>query len=283
VRCIVSGAFGERFARIAEACGRSVTRLVARPGETVSADALRDALEHGAYDAVTAVHVETSTGVVADIAAYGSAVAGRDDVLLLVDAVSSVGGMRLDMDDVGADIVLAASQKALALPPGLSFISCSPRAMERAISLPDRGMYLDVMRMDEFWRQGETAGTPAIPQLYALDAQLAATGREGLAKRYARHTAMAAAVHEWVEDAAARGRGVGILAGDGVRAPTVSCLTIDGDAPRLAHLLRERGFEIGAGYGALAASTVRIGHMGDHTVREVKELLEALDDALGEL
>jgi aspartate aminotransferase-like enzyme len=283
VLALVSGAFGERFARIAESCGRSVTRLVAPPGETVSADALRDALEHGAYDAVTAVHVETSTGVIAEIAAYGSAVAGRGDVLLLVDAVSSVGGMRVDMDDAGADIVLAASQKALALPPGLSFISCSARAMERAISLPDRGMYLDVVRMDEYWHQGETAGTPAIPQLYALDAQLAAIGREGLAKRYARHAALAAAVHGWVEDAAARGRGVGILARAGVRATTVSCLTIDGDAPRLAHLLRERGFEVGAGYGALAASTVRIGHMGDHTVREVKQLLEALDDALLEL
>ncbi len=283
VLALVSGAFGERFARIAESCGRSVTRLVAPPGETVSADALRDALEHGAYDAVTAVHVETSTGVIADIAAYGRAVAARNDVMLLVDAVSSVGGMRVDMDDVRADIVLAASQKALALPPGLSFISCSARAMERAISLPDRGMYLDVVRMDEYWHQGETAGTPAMPQLYALDAQLAAIGREGLAKRYARHAALAAAVHGWVEDAAGRGRGVGILARAGVRATTVSCLTIDGDAPRLAHLLRERGFEVGAGYGALAASTIRIGHMGDHTVREVKQLLEALDDALLEL
>jgi aspartate aminotransferase-like enzyme len=284
VLSLVSGAFGERFARIAESCGRSVTRLVAPPGETVSVDALRDALEHGAYDAVTAVHVETSTGVVSDIAAYGRAIAAcGGDVLLLVDAVSSVGGMPVDMDDAGADIVLAASQKALALPPGLSFISCSARAMERAISLPDRGMYLDVMRMDEYWHQGETAGTPAIPQLYALDAQLAAIGREGLAKRYARHAAMAAAVHAWVEDASARGRGVGILARAGVRANTVSCLTIDGDAPRLAHLLRERGFEVGAGYGALAASTVRIGHMGEHTVREVRQLLAALDDALLEL
>jgi aspartate aminotransferase-like enzyme len=283
VLALVSGAFGERFARIAEACGRSVTRLVAPEGETVSADALRDTLEHGAYDAVTAVHVETTTGVVADIAAYGRAVGAHGDVMLLVDAVSSVGGIEVSMDAGGADIVLAASQKALALPPGLSFIACSARAMERALSLSDRGMYLDIVRMDEYWRKGETAGTPAIPQLYALDAQLAAIGREGLAKRYARHAAMAAAVHEWVSDATERGLGVGILARADVRASTVSCLTIEGDAARLGHLMRERGFEMGAGYGALAASTVRIGHMGDHTVREVRALLGALDDALGEL
>jgi aspartate aminotransferase-like enzyme len=282
VLSLVAGAFGERFARIAEACGRTVTRLVAPPGDAVSAETLSDALEHGAYDAVTAVHVETSTGAMADIASYGRALAERDDVLLLVDAVSSVGGVEVEMDDARMDIVLSASQKALAVPPGLSLIACSPRAMARARELPDRGMYLDVVRMDEYWRQGETAGTPAIPQLYALDAQLTAIAREGLAKRFARHRAMAAAVHEWAGDAGAL-RGVGLLAREAVRAPTVSCLTVEGDAVRLGQLLRERGFEVGAGYGALAASTIRIGHMGDHAVRDVRQLLEALENALGEL
>ncbi|HEV7703549.1 MAG TPA: aminotransferase class V-fold PLP-dependent enzyme, partial [Gemmatimonadaceae bacterium] len=233
VLSLVAGAFGERFARIAESCGRSVTRLVAEPGDVVSAEALGDALEHGAYDAVTAVHVETSTGAMADIASYGRSLAGRDDVLMLVDAVSSVGGVEVGMDAIGGDIVLAASQKALALPPGLSFIACSARAMRRARELPDRGTYLDVVRMDEYWSKGETAGTPAIPQLYALDAQLAAIGREGVGKRIARHAAMAALVERWVSEREGRGPRVGILAREGVRAPTVSCLTIDGDAPRL--------------------------------------------------
>ena len=106
VLSLVSGAFGERFARIAESCGRSVTRVVAPPGDTVSAEALAEALEHGAYDAVTAVHVETSTGAMADIAAYGRVVAERDDVLLLVDAVSSVGGVEVEMDAARVDIAL---------------------------------------------------------------------------------------------------------------------------------------------------------------------------------
>jgi aspartate aminotransferase-like enzyme len=283
VLSLVSGAFGERFARIAEACGHRVTRLVAAPGDSVSADALSDALEHGEYDAVTAVHVETSTGAMSDVAAYGRVLEGRDDVLLLVDAVSSVGGVKVEMDASRMDIVLSASQKALALPPGLSFIACSPRAMARARELPDRGMYLDVVRMDDYWRQGGTAGTPAIPQLYALDAQLAAIAREGLAARFARHRAMAAVVHEWAGGATASERGVELLAREALRAPTVSCLAVRGDAERLVQLLRERGFEVGAGYGALVATTIRIGHMGDHTVREVRQLLHALDDALHEL
>jgi aspartate aminotransferase-like enzyme len=282
VLSLVAGAFGERFARIAEACGRSVTRLVAEPGDVVSAEALSDALEHGSYDAVTAVHIETSTGAMADVASYGRALAAHDDALLLVDAVSSVGGIEVEMDVARMDLVLSASQKALALPPGLSFIACSPRGMARAREVTDRGMYLDVVRMDEYWRQGAIAGTPAIPQLYALDAQLAAIAQEGLAARFARHRAMAAVVHEWASGAAARERGVGLLAREGVRAPTVSCLTVPGDASRLVQQLRERGYALGAGYGELAATTIRIGHMGDHTVPEVRQLLGALADALNE-
>ena len=283
VLSLVSGAFGERFARIAESCGRTVTRLVSPPESAVDAGAVADALDHGGYDAVTAVHVETSTGAMADIASYGRAIAEHDGVLLLVDAVSSVGGVEVAMDAGGMDIVLAASQKALALPPGLSFLSCSERAMARARETPDRGLYLDVVRMDEYWQRGETAGTPAIPQLYALDAQLAAIACEGVAARFRRHAAMARAVERWVDGAASRGQRIRLLADEGARAPTVSCLEIDGDAPRLLELLRERGFEAGAGYGSLAARTFRIGHMGDHTVREVTALLAALDAALDAL
>lgn len=283
VLSLVSGAFGERFASIAESCGRAVTRLVAPPGSTVDAGDLEDALEHGEYDAVTAVHVETSTGAMADVARYGRAVAAHEGVLLLVDAVSSVGGMEVAMDAGGMDIVLAASQKALALPPGLAFIACSERSMARARELPDRGRYLDVVRMDEYWRQGETAGTPAIPQLYALEVQLAAIAREGVEARYRRHAAMARAVERWVEGAVQRRVPVRILADAGGRAPTVSCLEIDGDARRLVGLLRHRGFEVGAGYGSLGARTFRIGHMGDHAVRELDALFDALDASLDEL
>ncbi len=280
VLAVVNGAFGERFARIAESCSRTVTRLVAPPGEVVDSGALADALAHGDYDAVTAVHVETSTGAITDVAAYGRATAAHDDVLLLVDAVSSVGGGPVNMDAAGLDIVLAASQKALALPPGLSFIACAERAMERARALPDRGLYLDVVRMDEHWQRGETAGTPAIPQLYALDVQLAAIGKEGLAARFGRHVAMARTVEQWVYDASARRRGVRLLAGRENRAPTVSALVINADVPALLQRLHERGFEVGAGYGELVASTIRIGHMGDHTVRGVAQLLDALGASL---
>jgi aspartate aminotransferase-like enzyme len=281
VLAIVTGAFGERFARIAESNGRAVTRLVAEPGDVVEPAALADALAHGDYDAVTAVHIETTTSAVADIAGYARVVAAHEDVLLLVDAVSAVCGVPVDMDAAGIDVVLTASQKALALPPGLAFLAFAERAMERARTLSNRGLYLDVLRMDEHWRKGDTAGTPAIPQLFALDAQLAAIAEEGLPARFARHAAMAQVVQQWVADARARGRGVGFFAREGHRANTVSCLAVDENAPALLQRMRDRGFEVGAGYESLSPHTIRIGHMGDHTVRGVKQLLAVLDETIG--
>jgi len=280
VLALVSGAFGERFARIAEMCGRSVTRLSVPDGETVSPEQLVVALEHGHYDAVTAVHVETSTGAMADLAPLARAVRALPDTLLLVDAVSSVGGTRVEMDALGLDVVLSASQKALGLAPGLSFLSCSARTMERARTLAGRGLYFDVLRLDDFWRAGETATTPAIPQLFALDAQLEAIAHEGLAARYWRHDAMRGAVERWVANVREKGVPAGLLAAPGERAPTVSCLTVEGDARHVVQAMRERGLTIGGGYGVLASRTIRIGHMGDHTVRGVAKLLAELEAVL---
>ena len=282
VLSLVSGAFGERFAQIAERCGREVTRVTVPPGEAVTADQLALALEHGAYDAVTAVHVETSTGAVTDIASLAAITRAMPGTMLLVDGVSSVAGMPVRMDAWGADVVISASQKALALPPGISFAACSARAMARAESLNDRGMYLDLARYDEAWRRGETLGTPAVSVLYALDAQLDAIAVEGLEARFARHAAMRTLVERWVEGAQPRELPVSILAPAERRAATVTCLRYGGDTADLLERMRLRGYVIGNGYRDLAATTVRIGHMGDHTERGVARLLEVLDEAIVE-
>jgi len=283
VLALVSGAFGERFARIAELCGRDVTRINVPPGDVVTPEQLALALEHGRYDAVTAVHVETTTGAVTDIAALAAITREKADTLLLVDAVSSAGGMPVACDAWGVDVAFFASQKALACPPGLAFAWCSGRALERAAGMPGRGMYLDLVRYDEFWQRGETLGTPAVSVLYALDAQLEAIEAEGLDARFERHAAMRALVERWVAAARARDLPVGILAAPGTRAPTVTALTYDGDCAALLQHLARRGYVIGGGYGGLAATTVRIGHMGDHTVRATEKLLGALEETMVEL
>ncbi|HEX5439062.1 MAG TPA: aminotransferase class V-fold PLP-dependent enzyme [Gemmatimonadaceae bacterium] len=279
VLSLVSGAFGERFARIAEACGREVERVIVPPGETVPAERVAERIARGGFDAVTMVYVETSTGVIADVESIARITRRLPDTLLLVDAVSSVGGVAVDMDAWGVDLVLSASQKAMALPPGLAFAACSERLMERARALEDRGVYLDLVRYDEFWHKRETATTPAISLIFALDAQLDAMAREGLPARYERHARMAQAVWMWVEAARGGRVNVELLAPPGLRAPTVSCIRCE-NAPAVVRAAAERGYTLGSGYGDLAPTTFRIGHMGDHTVAGVEELLAVLDEGL---
>src|SRR5258705_10330840 len=143
VLSIVHGDFGERFARIAEACGRTVVRLTAEPGDVVPLDRIQDALRTGEFDSVTATHNETALGVIADMQGIAAVVRERPECLLLIDAVSSAGAVPIALDAWGADAVVSASQKALALPPGLAFAAVSERFVARPKTLPDRGVYLD--------------------------------------------------------------------------------------------------------------------------------------------
>ena len=280
VLALVSGGFGERFAVVAERCGREVTRVMAAPGDACALDDVAAALAAGPYDAVTAVHIETSTGVLADLQALATLVRQYDETLLLVDAVSSVGGARVAMDAWKADLVFSASQKALALPPGLAFAACSERLLARARTQRDRGFYLDLVRCDEFWQRGEMAPSPPVSLIYALDAQLEAIAREGLEQRLARHDAMARATWHWADDMAQRGVPVRLLAPVGRRATTVSCLVWPDDPAGVARAMAARGFAIGGGYGALAGHTFRIGHLGDHSVEALERMLGALGETL---
>src|SRR5207245_2311941 len=136
---LVNGSFSERFAHLVRACGKECVRLDVPLGCAVEPDMLRDALRRTPVDAVTLVHSETSTGVLQDVAALAAVVREVEDVLLLVDAVTSVAGSPVATDAWGLDVVLTGSQKALALPPGLARGVASPRMLERADSLPDRG------------------------------------------------------------------------------------------------------------------------------------------------
>lgn len=275
VLAVVCGAFGERFAEIADLTGRDVTRVIAEPGETVSPEQVRLALEHGAYDTVTMVHSETSTGVLSDVEGIAAAVHEASNAMLLVDAVTSVGAMSVEMDAWGADLVFTGSQKALALPPGLAFLAASERLLNRARTLNDRGFALDLVRYDEFWHKSQSPTTPAIPLLFALDRQLADIELEGLEARFARHAQMAQTCWDWVEVDGGTDLSLEILARDGERSPTVTCILCD-QPEWVVRTLSEQGYVIGAGHGDLRRSSLRIGHMGDHTVEGLETLLDVM-------
>jgi predicted phosphoserine aminotransferase len=279
---LVGGAFGERFAAIVAATGRDVVRLNVPLGKTVEPDMLRDALKRSDVDAVTVVHSETSTGALAPVADLAQVVREFDDVLLLVDAVTSVAGSPVETDAWRLDFVFTGSQKALALPPGLALGVASERMLDRAKTIPERGAYLDVLAFEQAAKDHQPTNTPAMSLLYALDLQLRRIEAEGgVAGRWDRHRAMRGAVEQWVERCG-RARGLDFLPDPDRRSWTVSCLHVPGgtNGRDVVQRLKASGWVIGTGYGALKESTVRLGHMGDHTPDGVLALLDALSAVL---
>jgi len=275
---LVNGSFSERFANLVRACGKECVRLDVPLGCAVEADMLRDALRRTPVDAVTLVHSETSTGVLQDVEALAAVVREFDDVLLLVDAVTSLAGSPVEPDRWGLDLVLTGSQKALALPPGLALAVASERMQQRARTLPGRGLYFDLVSFTEAMTKHQPTNTPAISLLFALETQLGRIDREGgVEARWRRHEAMRRRVEDWSEQ-----RGLAYLPREGRRSWTVSCLKMPAgrSAKQLLTGLKERGWTIGAGYGPLKDSTIRIGHMGDHTVGGLEELLAVLGGLL---
>ena len=147
---LVNGAFSDRFHKIALACGLETDVLAAEWGAVHSPEALAAALKGGAYDAVTVVHSETSTGALNPIAELAKVAHAAGDVVLLVDSVSGVAGVPVESDAWGLDFVLTGSQKAFALPPGLAFGVAQPNILERAAAQRSRGIYFDFIEFEKF-------------------------------------------------------------------------------------------------------------------------------------
>jgi aspartate aminotransferase-like enzyme len=272
----VNGAFGGRFFDVAVTNGKEADKVEAEWGQPIDPKAVAEALKTKDYDILTVVHNETSTGLmnpVAEIAA--AAKAASPETLVCVDAVSSLAGARMEMDAWGLDFVLASSQKALALPPGLALGATNDRCLARAETVPNRGWYFDLLRLEKHRNQNSTPATPALSLIYALDFQLERILAEGLEARYARHAAMAKRVQNWALE-----RGFGLYAAEGYRSMTVTAVENihNIDIAALNAFLLERDMRISNGYGTLKGKTFRIAHMGEHTLEEINILLSAIDE-----
>ena len=283
VLCLVNGAFSQRFADIAQACGTETQVAKVAEGETFEPEQVGALVKESGADAVTMVHSESATGALNPVGELSAVIREFGDVMVMVDGVTSVGGSPVQTDDWKLDFLVTGSQKALALPPGLAFGVASDRMIERAKTNKTRGIYLDLVVYEEQIRKNQTPYTPAVSLFYALHAQVGriiASG--GIEQRWARHDAMRKATEKWAA-ANAEKLGVSYLPREGRRSWTVSCLKlanpeIGGGA--LAKRMESRGFTIAPGYGKLKDSTFRIGHMGDHTVPELEAVLGALSEIL---
>ena len=272
----VNGVFGERMCDVAARCGAEVVRVEAPWGESL--DPARLVAAHPSPKVIAVVHAETSTGVRNDIATVGAA---KGDALLLVDCVTSLGGIEVDIDGWGVDIAYAGTQKCLGVPPGLAPFTMSERARERRVERP-QSWYLDIGMIGKYTSAGQARTyhhTAPISMVLSLHAGLGALLDEGLEAAWQRHRACG----ERLQDELPK-LGFRLFAQEGSRLPQLTSVWLPegvDDATVRRALLVEHGIEVGGGLGQFAGKTWRIGCMG-HTARprNVTLLLAALAEVL---
>lgn len=269
---IVCGAFGERWLEITKANGKECDVMPVEWGKGVRAEEVKEKIEGGKFDAVALTHNETSTGVMNRLEEISKVLKGTD-IMFLVDAVSSFGGVKIDVDKLGIDVCLTSSQKCLGLPPGLSMCSVSERAMKKAEAVENRGFYFDFILMKKYNDEHQTPATPCIPQIRALNKQLDFIFEEGPENRFKRHEEMAKFVQGWAK------KSFDLFAEHGYESNTVTAVkNVKGiNVEETRSKLKEKGFIITNGYGKLKEKTFRIAHMAETSLEELKACTEAID------
>ncbi len=278
VLAVIIGAFGERFAAIAQAYGAEVVRLEYEWGRAADPDDVGRALRRDpAIKAVLVTHNETSTGVTNPLAEIAQVVREQER-LLLVDAVSSLGAIPVETDAWGLDVVVTGSQKGWMVPPGLAFVSMSRRAWEAYREARMPRFYLDLGRHKDLLERGQTPWTPALSVLYGLDVALAMMEEEGLDHIFARHARLGQLTREGV-----KALGLELLADERYASNTVTAVKVPAgvDERALRRLLEdEYGVIVAGGQGKLAGKIFRIGHLGWATEEDIRGALAALAQAL---
>ena len=276
------GAFGERFADIAEQFGADVKRLRFEWGSAVDSEVVRQALqEDSAITAVMATHNETSTGLTNDLASI-SAVVKEFDKLLLVDAISSLGSINLPVDTWGCDVVVTASQKGWMTPPGLAIVSVSPKAWQANSKAKMPRYYWDYTKAKRFLEEkGQTPWTPAVSTYYALTVAVELLEREGLSNIFARHARVAKAAREGIKSL-----GLSLFPDEAFASNTITAIKAPQgvDVKKLIQILREEhGVVLSGGQRSLEGKIFRIGHLGWVTEADIDKVMKALKASLQKL
>jgi aspartate aminotransferase-like enzyme len=283
VVAVPTGAFGQRFAEIAEAYGADVRRLEVEWGRAATPEAVAGVLrEEPKARAVLLTHNETSTGVLHDLPAIVRAARQvRPELLILVDSISGMLAADLRTDEWDLDVVVGGSQKAWMIPPGLTFVSISARAWaaHREARMPR--FYFDFTRMRKSMESDQTPYTPALPQLFGLQVALGKILEEGLEGSVKRHARLGAATR-----AAVRAMGLDLFAEEGRYSNSLTAVVVpDGiEAKALRSRMRDgRGVVIAGGQGPIKERIIRIGHLGYVDENDVLATVGALERTLREL
>lgn len=279
VLAVTIGAFGDRFADIAEQYGAEVTRLGFEWGSAADPETVRRALAPDpGVKAVLVTHNETSTGVTNDLASISAAVK-ESDALLLVDGISSIGSIDLPVDEWQCDIVVTGSQKGWMAPPGLAMLSVSQKAWQAYEKARMPRFYFDVGKARRFLEEkGQTPWTPAVPVFYALAAALDVIEKETLPNVFIRHARVAKAARDGVKSL-----GLSLFADEAHASSTVTAVRAPqgGDVKRLLQILREEhGVILSGGQQKLDGQIFRIGHLGWVNEDDISKVVTAIGAAL---
>lgn len=276
VLSVVTGYFADRLAQMCTRYGAEVSRAEAPWGTAIDPEQVRAALKASGADIVTIVHAETSTGVLNPVQAV-AAIAREHGALVIVDAVTSLGGMPLDVAGWGLDAVYSCSQKCLGAPPGASPIVFAPRALEKRVTC--RSFYFDLALLEDYWVRRKYHHTMSASLIYALREALVGVEEEGLHARWTRHE-----THHLAFVKALDRLGLQLLPAPQDRLWTLNAVSVPAgvdDAAVRKHLLQHFNIEIGAGLGPLAGKVFRVGLMGASSSQELVTLLEeSLEKAL---
>ena len=246
------------------------------PGKAVKPEMVDKVLRTGKYDTITITHNETSSGIMNPVKEIGDVIKKYPGVIYLVDAVSSLGGAKIEVDQCGIDVCLASTQKCLGLPPGLSVASISDKAIARAKEVEYRGFYLDLINVvSRAQKDYQYPATPSTPLMWALDYQLdRIINKEGLDNRFNRHARLAKIVQAWAL------KHFDIFAEEGYRSHTVTTIlnTKGYSVSDLNKELMNRGYMISNGYGSFKEKAFRIAHMAERSEADLLALLHEIED-----
>lgn len=276
----VTGAFGDRWAKMGQVYGADVIRLEVPYGEGITLDKIEDALKKNpGVKAVYITHNETSTAITNDLSQVGK-LAHSYGAIVVVDAVSSLGAIELRMDDWELDVIVTASQKALLTPPGIAFVAVSDRAWELNKCAKMPRFYFNLGEAKKMAANGETPFTPAVSQVFAIDTALDLLLSEGLENAWKRHKILSKATREGV-----KALGLKLFAKEEFASNAVTGVYPPENisADELRRKVKDRGVTLAGGQGPLKGKIFRIGHIGYIADTDIIVTLSVIGETLKEM
>jgi len=269
------GAFGKRWYDMAINNGVCADLFESDMGSPTTPKMVDDVLSTGKYDLITITHNETSTGVMNPIGEIAKVIQKYPDIVFCLDAVSSLGGVKIPVDEWHVDVCITSTQKCIGLPAGMAICSISEKAIESAKKVKNRGYYFDLLALYNYIQKKDYQypSTPSLSHMFALDYQLNKILDEGLDNRFDRHKKMAELTRNWAV------LNFDLFADKGYESNTLTTIknTRKISVSDLNKALGKKGYMISNGYGDLKEKTFRIAHMADRTLEEMKEIFREID------